>query len=142
MPHHPAQVCNAIVEENRLSGSPATEWDVNGWGDPTIQGFGHDISINRGETIHFKISTDATDYRADIYRMGWYQGLGARLVDSVRPSVPLPQLQPEGLRDPRTRLYDCGNWDVSASWTAPAHATSGIYFAGLGFAMVVGSGGG
>jgi hypothetical protein len=24
---------------------------------------------------------------------------------------------------------DCGNWAVSASWTIPANATSGIYFA-------------
>ena len=30
-----------------------------------------------------------------------------------------------------TRLYDCGNWAVSASWSAPLAATSGIYFARL-----------
>ena len=122
---------NPIVEENELPGAPSTEWDVNGWGDPSIQGFGHDISIDRGETIFFKVKTDSTDYRIDIYRMGWYQGLGARLVDTVAPSVPLPQAQPEGLRDPATRLYDCGNWAVSASWTAPRDAVSGIYFARL-----------
>ena len=46
---------NPIVIENRLPGHPPTEWDINGWGDPTIQGFGHDISINRGETINLKI---------------------------------------------------------------------------------------
>ena len=122
---------NRIVEENSLPGAPSTEWDVNGWGDPSIQGFGHDISIDLGETIFFKVKTDSTDYRIDIYRMGWYGGLGARLVDTVAPSVPLPQAQPEGLRDPATRLYDCGNWAVSASWTAPADAVSGIYFARL-----------
>ncbi len=122
---------NAIVEENRLPGAPSTEWDVNGWGDPSIQGFGHDISIDRGETIHFKIKTDSPDYRIDIYRMGYYDGLGARLVDTILPSVPLPQAQPEGFRDPETHLYDCGNWAVSASWEAPADATSGIYFARL-----------
>ena len=122
---------NRIVEENQLPGAPSTEWDVNGWGDPSIQGFGHDISIDLGETIFFKIRTDSTHYRIDIYRMGWYAGLGARLVDTVAPSVPLPQSQPEGLRDPATRLYDCGNWAVSASWTAPKDAVSGIYFARL-----------
>ncbi|GIS90957.1 MAG: hypothetical protein CM1200mP20_09980 [Pseudomonadota bacterium] len=47
------------------------------------------------------------------------------------PSVPLPQRQPEGLRDPETHLYDCGNWAVSASWRSPEDATSGIYFARL-----------
>ena len=60
---------NSIVRENALPGDPPTEWDVNGWGDPTIQGFGHDISINPGETIFFKIKTDSADYRIDIYRM-------------------------------------------------------------------------
>ena len=122
---------NRIVEENKLPGTPSTEWDVNGWGDPSIQGFGHDISIDLGETIFFKIRTDSTDYRIDIYRMGWYAGLGARLVDTVAPSVPLPQSQPEGLRDSATHLYDCGNWAVSASWTAPNDAVSGIYLARL-----------
>jgi len=122
---------NAIVEENRRPGQPSTEWDVNGMGDPSIQGFAHDISIARGETVHFKVRTDSTDYRIDIYRMGYYAGMGARRVDTVRPSVPLPQAQPEGLRDPATRLYDCGNWAVSASWRCPPDAVSGIYFARL-----------
>ncbi|MGI9333530.1 MAG: N,N-dimethylformamidase beta subunit family domain-containing protein [Gammaproteobacteria bacterium] len=122
---------NPIVEENSRPGSPSTEWDINGWGDPSIQGFGHDISVARGETIHFKIKTDATDYRVDIYRMGYYAGMGARLVDTIAPCEPLPQSQPEGIRDSATRLYDCGNWAVSASWPVPADATSGIYIARL-----------
>ena len=129
--NHHAQTPNDIVEENRLPGDPPTEWDINGWGDPTIQGFGHDISINRGETIFFKIKTDSTDYRIDIYRMGYYGGMGARRIDTIEPSVKLPQHQPEGLRDEATHLYDCGNWAVSASWQAPPDATSGIYFARL-----------
>ena len=128
---HHAQTANSIVRENRLPGDPPTEWDINGWGDPTIQGFGHDISINRGETIFFKIKTDSTDYRIDIYRMGYYGGMGARRVDTIKPSVKLPQHQPEGMRDETTHLYDCGNWAISASWQAPPDATSGIYFARL-----------
>ncbi|MDE0297759.1 MAG: hypothetical protein OXN17_03945 [Candidatus Poribacteria bacterium] len=120
-----------IVQENQLQGSPSTEWDINGPGDPTIQGFGHDISINRGETIFFKIKTDSTDYRIDIYRMGHYGGMGARLVDTIKPSVKLPQSQPEGIRDHATHLYDCGNWEVSASWQSPSDAVSGVYFARL-----------
>ena len=122
---------DSIVQENQLPGSPSTEWDINGPGDPTIQGFGHDISINRGETIFFKIKTDSTDYRIDIYRMGYYGGMGARLVDTIEPTVKLPQSQPEGIRDPATHLYDCGNWAVSASWQSPSDAVSGVYIARL-----------
>ena len=126
-----AAPANEIVAENCKPGNPSTEWDINGDGDPTIQGFGTDISVNRGETISFKIKTDAPAYRLDIYRMGYYGGMGARNVVTIKPSVPLPQTQPECLNDHTTRLYDCGNWNVSAAWTVPADATSGIYFARL-----------
>ncbi len=120
---------NAIVCENALAGDPATEWDVSGAGDLSIQGYVADISVNRGQTVQFKIDTDATAYRLDIYRMGYYGGSGARLVASIAPSVSLPQTQPACLEDPTTGLVDCGNWAVSASWAVPATATSGIYFA-------------
>lgn len=59
---------NRIVEENCKLGSPATEWDINGAGDPSIQGFGTDISVNVGERVEFKVKTDAPAYRLDIYR--------------------------------------------------------------------------
>jgi hypothetical protein len=120
-----------IVEENQLPGAPPSEWDVDGQGDTSIQGFASEISIAAGEGIDFKVLTEATDYRIDIYRLGYYGGLGARLVDTVLPSVALPQPQPDCITDPQTRLYDCGNWAVSASWTAPVEAVSGIYIARL-----------
>ncbi|WP_420615008.1 N,N-dimethylformamidase beta subunit family domain-containing protein [Candidatus Palauibacter sp.] len=139
-----ANPANEIVAENCLEGHPPTEWDINGYGDPSIQGFGTDIAINRGETIEFKVDTDSPDYRIDIYRMGYYGGMGARRVDSFEPAVTLPQIQPDCLRGPipvlaegggieewPAPLVDCGNWAVSASWQAPADATSGIYFARL-----------
>lgn len=122
---------NRIIAENRLTGAPSTEWDINGAGDPTIQGFATDISINAGETVQFKIRTDALAYRIDIYRMGYYGGAGARLVATMQPSVPLPQQQPDCLSDAETLLIDCANWAVSAQWQSPADAVSGIYFARL-----------
>src|SRR5262247_906989 len=50
---------NPIVCENALPGNPDSEWDINGAGDPNIQGFATDISVNKGETVHFKIDTNA-----------------------------------------------------------------------------------
>ncbi len=123
---------NPIVVENLLSGNPPSEWDVDFAGDPTIQGFATDISVNKGQTIQFKVKTDATNYRLDIYRLGYYGGLGARFIAStVSPSIPLPQTQPDPIVDPSTGLVDCGNWAVSASWEVPANATSGVYIARL-----------
>ena len=72
-----------------------------------------------------------SSYAIDIYRMGYYGGMGARKVASITPSASLPQSQPDCLTSPSTGLIDCGNWAVSASWTVPAGSTSGIYFAKL-----------
>ena len=118
---------NAIVAENCLPGNPASEWDISGAGDSTIQGFATDISVNQGGTVNFKINTTATAYRLDIYRMGYYGGNGARKVATVNASG--PQNQPACLTNAATGLIDCGNWAVSATWIVPANATSGIYFA-------------
>jgi hypothetical protein len=122
---------NAIEAENCLPGNPPGQWLVPGGGSPDIQGFATDISVNVGQTVFFKISTNAVSYSIDIYRLGYYQGLGARLVASVSPSSPLPQVQPPCLSDSSTGLTDCGNWAVSASWAVPTAAASGIYFARL-----------
>ena len=122
---------NPIVCENSKPGSPPSEWDVQGSGDSNIQGFATDISVDQGQTEHFKVDTNATDYRLDIYRMGYYGGDGARKVATVQPSASLPQNQPACLNDDNTGLIDCGNWSESASWAVPADAVSGIYFAKL-----------
>ncbi len=124
---------NAIADENALPGNPPAEWAISGAGDEGIQGFATDISVDQGETIEFKIDTESDDYRIDIYRLGYYAGLGARLVAMVQPSATLPQGQPECIFDnnENARLLDCGNWAVSAAWPVPANATSGIYLARL-----------
>ncbi|MEV0203375.1 DUF4082 domain-containing protein [Nonomuraea sp. NPDC050691] len=120
-----------ICEENELPGNPPSEWDIIGAGSPDIQGYPTEISVNHGNTIQFKISTPATDYRLDIYRFGYYGGMGARLITTIQPSVALPQTQPACASDPATGLVDCGTWAVSASWAVPATAVTGVYEAKL-----------
>jgi phosphodiesterase/alkaline phosphatase D-like protein len=120
---------NPIQCENWKPGNPASEWEVVGAGDPTIQGFTTDISVDQGQTVTFKVSTPANAYRLDIYRLGYYAGLGARKVATVMPSVSLPQNQPACVSDATTGLVDCGNWAASASWAVPADAVSGVYLA-------------
>ncbi|KYC37736.1 hypothetical protein WA1_04250 [Scytonema hofmannii PCC 7110] len=119
---------NSIVAENCLAGNPKSEWDISGIGDSSIQGFATDISVNKGETVSFKIKTVALNYRLDIYRMGYYGGQGARKVATVQVQNPTTS-QPSCITNSTTGLIDCGNWSVSASWNVPANATSGIYFA-------------
>ena len=120
---------NQTVCENSFPGTPESQWMIVGSGDPTIQGFATSMSVNQGETVHFKIKTNARAYTLDIYRVGYYQGNGARYLTTISPSAHLPQSQPACLTDSTTGLIDCGNWAESASWTVPAGATSGLYFA-------------
>ena len=124
------QFSNEIVQENLRPGNPASEWDING-GDSGLQGFATDISVNKGQTITFKIKTDAavTAYHLDIYRMGYYNGEGARCVATVSPSTSPPQIQTACISDSMTGLTDCGNWAESASWTVPASEVSGVHIA-------------
>ena len=120
---------NPIVCENSLPGTPASEWDIVGAGDPSIQGFATEMSVAAGETVRFRIDTAATAYHVDVYRLGWYNGLGARKVATIAPSAALPQLQPDCVEDDQSGLVDCGNWAESASWAVPADAVSGVYVA-------------
>jgi len=126
-------MANDIVCENSKPGTSSNVWDVStlDGGDPTIQGFATDISVNQGGTINFKINTPAKAYTITIYRIGYYAGNGARLITSITPSAKLPQTQPACISDNSTNLLDCGNWAVSASWQVPSNATSGVYIAHL-----------
>ena len=116
---------NPIVCENAKPGNGPEDWQD--FEDASIAGFAHDMSVAPGETVDFRILTDSADYHLEIFRHGWYDGLGARRVATVEPSVSLPQAQPPCLTEASTGLIDCGNWAVSASWTVPVDAVSGVY---------------
>ncbi|MFT2214626.1 DUF4082 domain-containing protein [Rhizobium giardinii] len=124
-----AAATNPIVLENQKPGNPESEWGIDGAGSSNIEGFATDISINRGQTVSFKINTNSSNYRIDIYRLGYYGGMGARKVATIQHTG--VQNQPTPLRDSATGLVDAGNWAVSASWAIPADAVSGVYFAKL-----------
>lgn len=122
---------NAIVTENAKPGNPRSEWDIDGAGDLSIQGFATDISVNKGSTVRFKIKTTASAYKIDIYRLGYYNGDGARKVDTGTITATLPQIQPAAYSEALTGLVDCGTWNESAHWDVPSTAVSGIYIARL-----------
>jgi hypothetical protein len=120
---------NEIVAENCKPGTSPSIWQIPGSGDASIQGFATDISVDQGQTVRFKIDTTASAYRIDIYRLGWYDGDGARKWATVQPS----QVRDQGAcgGDASTGLVDCSNWSESASWVVPQDAVSGVYLAHL-----------
>ena len=111
------------------AGAPPTEWDVNGAGHE-VEGFATRASLLPGYTVEFKIrSLRAEALRVDVYRHGYYQGLGARLVGAAEivnhaAMSAQPECEPISLGS-----VDCGNWAVVARWPVPLNATSGLYFA-------------
>jgi hypothetical protein len=132
-------VGNPIASENLKAGNPQSEWDLNpvNNGAAQVQGFTTPISVNRGDTVSFKIRIQAPQYPAaytiDIYRIGYYGGAGARKVKTITGSQASPQ--PACNYDVTTGLVDCGNWSVTATWngieTNGQAVPSGIYIAKL-----------
>ena len=108
-----ASPANKIIAENCKPGNPSTEWDINGAGDPSIQGFPTDISWNIGETASFKIRTDSAKWRVDIYRTGWYQGNGAKF--------------PFRLFDYQQQLLKAGLFDAYNQWLFGAAESLATY---------------
>lgn len=121
---------NSIVQENLLPGTPQSEWDAIDGG--VIEGFAQEFSVNKGDSVHFKIdiaSSSPQPYTVKIYRLGWYQGNGARFMADLGALSGAAQPQPN--YDPVTGKTDCNNWAVSAAWKVPATAVSGVYIARL-----------
>src|SRR5687767_397985 len=61
-----AQACdpavNEIVCENAKPGAPEWTWRIQGYGDPTLQGFATSMSVDKGQRISFKIKSETPDY--------------------------------------------------------------------------------
>ncbi|WP_258314467.1 DUF4082 domain-containing protein [Streptomyces sp. Act143] len=125
---------NPVVCENSKTGSPSTDWySPNSYGD--IQGFTTKESVQAGDTVQFKVQSK-TSYRIEIYRLGWYGGDGARLMSTAaQAATTYPANYTTKAASCTTKagtgLVDCGNWPVTATWTVPSDAVSGLYIANL-----------
>src|SRR5581483_7418255 len=93
--------------------------------DGLVQGFADASSVNRGERVAFKISSAAPTYRLEGYRMGWYQGLGAR---QVWTSGALPGFAQQPARVvPGVNMVDCSHWETTYELTLDDRFPPGVY---------------
>ena len=95
--------------------------------DPTVNGFAVEDAAIRGSAVHFKIETDAQAFSIAIYR--FMNGDAGDVLMATLPNPTAPQVQPPCVTDPVTRAVDCSNWSESASWSVPADAAPGTYYA-------------
>jgi len=117
-----------IVLENQQPGSG--NWQILSSHQPTddavkqIKGYASATSVNKGDSITFYVTvTPAQSYTMDVYRMGWYQGLLGRLMQSI----PLQGVaQPACPVDSDTGLIEC-DWTASYTLTVPTSWTSGVF---------------
>jgi hypothetical protein len=111
-----------ITEENRRIGQ--AWWVTTPQVDRGIEGFANQASATIGDTITLFVSTRAAQFHVEAYRMGYYQGIGARLVWSSgqQPGVqqPLPDLMAP------TNTIEC-HWSPSLDITIDPSWPPGAY---------------
>jgi len=129
---------NPIQVENARPGT--TAWmiqnaavnNVNAQTTPSaIEGYASAASVNRGGQISFYVNTSDPSYTLQVFRLGYYAGLGGRAetepitLPGVVQTIPQP--------DPTTGMVDC-NWSPAYTLTTsnpsdPTDWVSGAYLA-------------
>ena len=146
---------SAISHENALPGS--TDWRITSdtyAAQGEIAGYASAVSVNLGGNVQFAVSTKVagTAYTVQLFRLGYYQGLGARQVMEIDTQVGQaqgwyvdhtylanePDLPPQHcatcISDPHdafgnhTYLVDA-HWHFTQKVTIPTNWVSGIYVA-------------
>ncbi|TCO65143.1 DUF4082 domain-containing protein [Actinocrispum wychmicini] len=120
-----APVNKIACENDSHVDQESDQWQVDAY-DDSIVGYADDISYAPGNTVKFKVKTDATQWQVNIYRLGYYHGKGARLMQSINRTGAATQNACQ--EDSVTGLVDCGNWNTTFTWTVPSDATSGLYY--------------
>jgi len=92
-----------VQDENALPGT--AEWNIGNLGDQhAIEGFFDTTSATHGDTVRLFVSTNAPAFHVEAYRMGWYQGLGGRLVWSSPETK--GRIQPPPTVSTQTNMVD------------------------------------
>jgi len=130
LPNNYSDLCahpkNPIVAENCQKGTE--DWIVrkNSFG---ILGFASSTSVNKGESIQLYVDTSSPKFRITIFRLGYYAGLGGRMLANFPHISGIKQ--PPCQDDFQTGLVSCSNWTSVLTLNIPANWISGIYMAKL-----------
>lgn len=126
----PARGASPIAAENEKAG--ASDWQLTytridpatQYRSPWVEGYASRASVRAGESLDLLVSTNpAAPFKIDIYRLGYYQGHGGRLMRSLGPFE--GHVQP----DPpvgANRLREC-RWKATTTIEIPADWPSGVY---------------
>ncbi|HEX6985743.1 MAG TPA: N,N-dimethylformamidase beta subunit family domain-containing protein, partial [Planctomycetaceae bacterium] len=121
-----------VVAENARPGT--SDWQLTyvrfdaGGRSRSVEGFCSATSVRPGESLDLFLSA-AVETRAtcDLYRLGYYGGLGGRHVARLGPQPVGPQPEPEVGPN---RLREC-RWEKWATLAVPTDWPSGVYLGKL-----------
>ena len=123
---------NPVQRENSRSGTPG--WDIPANAGTAITGYASEISVAPGQSFQLHVAAPpGSRYRVLVYRLGWYQGIGGRLIACVpgcRSSHTAIAQPPPTTPDSVTGLFRA-LWRVTDSVAIPSDAASGYYEAKL-----------
>ena len=126
-----------IITENQNAGS--TDWQLtrvrmntgdihSGMRSPWIEGYCSRQSVSTGEQIDIMVSTNPPqEFVIEIFRTGYYQGCGARLMKTLGPfsgrtyKTPTPG---------EKNIHEC-QWEPTTTITIPEDWPSGVYLGRL-----------
>ena len=132
----PKPTSNAIQRENQKAGTLA--WQIglppyvnSNDTDQWIRGYASAVSINKGEKITFNVTVNpynwkthpaSVPYTIDVYRIGWYGGLGGRLMKHLGPFSGVSQPGGTSSADGSGTIDPCG----VTTYGAADYASTGI----------------
>jgi hypothetical protein len=99
-------VAQWIVDENARPGT--FDWVIDGKRQSQkipIEGFADHVSVIEGEQLTLFVNTKAQTYRIEVYRMGYYGGLGGRLVERTMDLAGFSQ--PASVFTPGINMVSC-----------------------------------
>src|SRR3954468_3200075 len=73
-----APAANWVAAENAKQGTSA--WRISAGATKGISGYANRVSANIGESVRLFVDTNAGSFRVQAYRLGYYGGLGGRLI--------------------------------------------------------------
>ncbi len=121
-----------VSRENLRPGT--SQWQVGGRQVPhAIEGFADRVSAVPGDTVTLFVNTTAQTFHVEAYRIGWYQGIGGRLVWQG-PENP-GKRQPPSTFTPGVNMVEC-HWAPSTKFDITSDWPPGVYLLKL-----VGNGG-
>ena len=121
-----------VQRENARPGTPG--WQIPAGAGTVITGYASQISLAAGQSFQLHVAAPpGSRYRVLVYRLGWYQGIGGRLITCVpgcRSSRAAIAQPPPTTADPVTGLLRAP-WRVTDRVGIPPDAVSGYYEAKL-----------